>query len=229
MGHSQPTPRLPFHRGDGVAMTLFAYRRGNTPLHRLNAGLKILFLIALCIVTFAGGMYDTLDSVLKSSIIIRTVLCLAVTIVLFIASGRSRTSFKPVKFVLIIGALMILFRVFNQSLSDALAAGLLYTLRFLITAIAAQIVFETTSPLEIKESFGKSNPALALALAINFIPQVFATWNQVHTAAQARTLNKKGLLRTIPIVYCEIQAFFSCLLYQAEIKHKALLNRSSSN
>lgn len=210
-------------------MTLFAYRRGSTPLHRLNAGLKILFLIALCIVTFAGGMYDTLDSVLKSSIIIRTALCLAVTIVLFMASGHSRTSFKPVKFVLIIGAIMILFRVFNQPMSDALAAGLLYTIRFLITAIAAQIVFETTSPLEIKESFGKSNPALALALAINFIPQVFATWNQVHTAAMARTPNKKGLLRTIPIVYCEIQAFFSCLLYQAEIKRKALLNRSSSD
>ncbi|MBR4375470.1 MAG: hypothetical protein IK040_04255 [Spirochaetia bacterium] len=212
-----------------MAMTLFAYRRGGTPLHRLNAGLKILSLIALCIVTFAGGMYDTLDSVLKSSIIIRTALCLAVTIALFATSGRSRTSFKPVKFVLIIGALMILFRVFNQSLPDALAAGLLYTIRFLITAIAAQIVFETTSPLEIKESFGKSNPALALALAINFIPQVFATWNQVHTAAMARTPNKKGLLRTIPIVYCEIQAFFSCLLYQAEIKRKALLNRSSSD
>ena len=210
-------------------MTLFAYRRGNTPMHHLNAGLKILFLITLCIVTFAGGMYDTLDSVLKSSIIIRTLLCLAVTIALFATSGRSRTSFKPVKFVLIIGVLMILFRVFNQSLPDALAAGLLYTIRFLITAIAAQIVFETTSPLEIKESFGKSNPALALALAINFIPQVFATWNQVHTAAMARTPNKKGLLRTIPIVYCEIQAFFSCLLYQAEIKRKALLNRSSSN
>ena len=210
-------------------MTLFAYRRGNTPMHHLNAGLKILFLITLCIVTFAGGMYDTLDSVLKSSIIIRTLLCLAVTIALFATSGRSRTSFKPVKFVLIIGVLMILFRVFNQSLPDALAAGLLYTIRFLITAIAAQIVFETTSPLEIKESFGKSNPALALALAINFIPQVFATWNQVHTAAMARTPNKKGLLRTIPIVYCEIQAFFSCLLYQAEIKRKALLNRSSSD
>ena len=224
-------------------MTLFAYRRGSTPLHRLNAGLKILFLIALCIVTFAGGMYDTLDSVLKSSIIIRTALCLAVTIVLFMASGHSRTSFKPVKFVLIIGAIMILFRVFNQSLPDALAAGLLYTIRFLITAIAAQIVFETTSPLEIKEAFEagqekiskmlpfikKLNPALALALAINFIPQVFATWNQVHTAAMARTPNKKGLLRTIPIVYCEIQAFFSCLLYQAEIKRKALLNRSSSD
>ena len=210
-------------------MTLFAYRRGNTPLHRLNAGLKILFLIALCIVTFAGGMYDTLDSVLKNSIIIRTVLCLAMTIALFITSGCSRTSFKPVRFVLFIGALMILFRVFNQPLPDALASGLLYTIRFLITAIAAQIVFETTSPLEIKESFGRSSPALALALAINFIPQVFATWNQVHTAAMARTPNKKGLPRTIPIVYCEIQAFFSCLLYQAEIKRKALLNRSNSD
>ena len=210
-------------------MTLFAFRKGNTPLHHLNAGLKILFLIALCIVTFAGGMYDTLDSVLKPSILIRTTICLAMTISLFLTSGHSRTSFKPVKFVLIIGAIMILFRVFNQPLKDAFAAGLLYTVRFLITAIAAQIVFETTSPLEIKESFGKSTLALALALAINFIPQVFATWNQVHTAALARTPNKKSLLRTIPIVYCEIQAFFSCLLYQAEIKRKALLNRSSSD
>jgi len=224
-------------------MTLFAYRKGNTPLHRMNAGLKILFLIALCIVTFAGGMYDTLDSVSKPSLLIRTAICLSVTIGLFLASGRSRTSFKPVKFVLIIGVLMILFRVFNQPLKDAFAAGLLYTVRFLITAIAAQIVFETTSSLEIKESFEagqervakllpfmkKLNLALALSLSINFIPQVFATWNLVHTAAQARTPNKKGLLRTIPIVYCEIQAFFSCLLYQAEIKRKALLNRSSSD
>ena len=210
-------------------MTLFAYRKGNTPLHRLNAGLKILFLIALCIVTFAGGMYDSLESVLKPSVLIRTTICLAAAVGLFFASGRSRTSFKPVKFVLIIGALMILFRVFNQPLKDALAAGLLYTIRFLITTIAAQIIFETTSPLEIKETMGKTTPALALSLAINFIPQVFATWKQVHTAAQARTPNKKGLLRTIPIVYCEIQAFFSCLLYQAEIKRKALLNRSNSN
>ena len=210
-------------------MTLFAFRKGNTPLHHLNAGLKILFLIALCIATFAGGMYDTLDSVLKPSILIRTTICLAMTIGLFLTSGHSRTSFKPVKFVLIIGAIMIIFRVFNQPLKDAFAAGLLYTVRFLITAIAAQIVFETTSPLEIKESFGKSTLALALALAINFIPQVFATWNQVHTAAMARIPNKKGLLRTIPIVYCEIQAFFSCLLYQAEIKRKALLNRNSSD
>lgn len=209
-------------------MILFAYRKGNTLLHRLNARWKILFLIILCIVTFAGGMYETLDSVFSAALLIRTVLCLAVTITLFIMSGCSRTSFKPVKFVLIIGALMILFRVFNQPIKDALAAGLLYTLRFLITAIAAQIIFETTSPLEIKESLGKSSPALAVALAINFIPQVFATWNRVHTAAMARTpKHKKGLIRSIHIVYCEIQAFFSCLLYQAEIKRKALLNRSS--
>ena len=211
-------------------MILFAYRRGNTPLHRMNARWKILFLIILCIITFAGGMYETSDSVLTVSLLIRTALCIAVTIALFIMSGCSRTSFKPVKFVLIIGGLMILFRVFNQPIKDALAAGFLYTVRFLITAIAAQIIFETTSPLEIKESLGKSSPALAVALAINFIPQVFATWNRVHTAALARTpKHKKGLLRFIHIVYCEIQAFFSCLLYQAEIKRKALLNRSSSD
>ena len=211
-------------------MILFAYRKEDTPLHRLNARWKIFFLIILCIITFAGGMYETSDSVLTVSLLIRTALCLAVTIALFIISGCSRTSFKPVKFVLIIGGLMILFRVFNQPIKDALAAGLLYTVRFLITAIAAQIIFETTSPLEIKESLGKSTPAAAIALTINFIPQVFATWHRVHTAALARTpKHKKGLLRFIHIVYCEIQAFFSCLLYQAEIKRKALLNRSSSD
>ncbi len=209
-------------------MTLFAYRRGITPLHRANAGLKILGLIALCIITFAGGMYETLDSVMTAPLLIRTALCLAVTIALFIASGCNRTSFKPVKFVLIIGAIMTVLRLFNQPVQDALAAGLLYTVRFLITAVAAQIVFETTSPLEIKEAMGSSTPALAIALAINFIPQVFATWERVHTAARARTTNKKGLLRSIHNVYCEIQAFFSCLLYQAETKRKALLNRSSS-
>jgi biotin transport system permease protein len=209
-------------------MTLFAYRRGITPLHRANAGLKILGLIALCIITFAGGMYETLDSVMTAPLLIRTALCLAVTIALFIASGCNRTSFKPVKFVLIIGAIMTVLRLFNQPVQDALAAGLLYTVRFLITAVAAQIVFETTSPLEIKEAMGSSTPALAIALAINFIPQVFATWERVHTAARARTTNKKGLLRSIHNVYCEIQAFFSCLIYQAETKRKALLNRSGS-
>ena len=209
-------------------MTLFAYRRGDTPLHRTKALYKILGLFILCLVTFAGGMYNTLESVLSTPLLIRTALCLAVTIALFIASGCSRTSFKPVKFVLIIGALMILFRVFNQPVQDALAAGLLYTVRFLITAIAAQIVFETTSPLEIKEALGKSTPAMAIALAINFLPQVFATWDRVHTAAKARTTNKKGLFRSIHMVYCEIQTFFSCLLYQAETKRKALLNRSGS-
>ena len=209
-------------------MTLFAYRRGTTPLHRANAGLKILGLIVLCLVAFAGGMYNTLESVLTVPLLIRTALCLGVTIALFIASGCSRTSFKPIKFVLIIGALMIVLRLFNQPVQDALAAGLLYTVRFLITAVAAQIVFETTSPLEIKEAMGSSTPALAIALAINFIPQVFATWDRVHTAARARTPNKKGLLRSIHMVYCEIQAFFSCLLYQAETKRKAFLNRSGS-
>ena len=224
-------------------VTLFAYRRGSTLLHRLNAGAKIVFLIALCIITFAGGSRETLEAVLQLPLLIRTGCCLAATVALFMASGHSRSSFKPVKFVLVIGALMILLRIFTQSLQDALAAGLLYTVRFLITSIAAQIVFETTSSLEIKESLEtgqekvsrvlpfirRLNFALALALAINFIPQVFATWHQVHTAALARSPKRKGLLRTIPIAYCEIQALFSCLLYQAEIKRKALLNRSSLN
>lgn len=210
-------------------MTLFAYRRERTPLHRIPAGAKLLFLIALCIFTFSGGL-------------ITTAICLIITAVLFIVSGHHKESLKPVKFVLIIGIMVTLLRMLHGNIQEGVYAGALYTVRFLITAIAAQIIFETTSSLEIKEAvealqnriacvfppIKKWNPALALSLSINFIPQVFATWNRVHTAAKARGVEaKKGPVHTTRAAYNQILAFFSCLLYQAETKRKALLNRSN--
>ena len=161
-------------------------------------------------------------------VLIRTGVCLLVTTMLLIISGHHRESLKPMKFVLIIGALVTLLRLFHDPIPDALSAGGLYTARFAITAVAAQIVFETTSSLEIKEAMGKGVLGLTISLAINFIPQVFATWNRVHTATLARTPEgKRGLASSAYTAYCEIQAFFSCLLFQAETKRKALLNRSS--
>jgi len=37
-----------------VAVKLFSYRRGNTLLHRIPAGIKILFLMGISIAVFAG-------------------------------------------------------------------------------------------------------------------------------------------------------------------------------
>ena len=37
-----------------MAVKLFSYRRGNTLLHRIPAGIKILFLMGISIAVFAG-------------------------------------------------------------------------------------------------------------------------------------------------------------------------------
>ena len=112
----------------------------------------------------------------------------------------------------------------------------------MLPAFSAQTVFETTSSLEIKNALEnaqekiakilppvkKLNPSLSLTLAINFIPEIFETWNKVHTAALARsnTGKRKNLKNSIEMLFRELQSLLSCLLFYAETKRKALLNRS---
>jgi biotin transport system permease protein len=74
------------------------------------------------------------------------------------------------------------------------------------------------------------NPALVISLAINFIPQIFETWNRVNLAARARSVSRKrkNLHTVITTAYLELQALFSCLLYQAETTRQAVLNRSNA-
>jgi biotin transport system permease protein len=240
-----------------MAVTLFAYRRGTTPMHRTSALLKLPFLMALCICTFTNGPHE----------IIRTGICLAVSIVLFLLSGAHLQSLKQLVFVPVLGALVTLFGTlclppsagtatanngdiitvlpFLALSLTGLKAGILYTVRFFATALAAQVVFETTSSIQIKDALEsaqnaiarifpplrKLNPALVISLAINFIPQIFETWNRVNLAARARSASRKrkNIHTIITTAYLELQALFSCLLYQAETTRQAVLNRSTTD
>src|SRR5574344_223115 len=176
-----------------MAVTLFAYRRGTTPMHRTSALLKLPFLMALCICTFTNGPHE----------IIRTGICLAVSIVLFLLSGAHLQSLKQLAFVPVLGALVTLFGTlclppsagtatanngdiitvlpFLALSLTGLKAGILYTVRFFAKALEAQVVFETTSSIQIKDALEsaqnaiarifpplrKLNPALVISLAIN--------------------------------------------------------------
>lgn len=84
-----------------------------------------------------------------------------------------------------------------------LPEGLLYTSRFFVTAIAALVLFETTSTLQIEETLSslekkvaiifppikKLHLAQIISISIGFIPEIFATWNKVVIAAKARNPN----------------------------------------
>ena len=241
--------------------SLFSYRKGKTPLHKMSAGIKLLLLFILCIFTFFKKTPQAVSDFYSLDLIIPVFSCFFFSFLLFFLGGANFKSILKLKFVFFIGFFVTAFSIFSipENLSDeqkkfimnfysikinlnALASGLLYTLRFFITTFSAQTIFETTSSLEIKSALEnaqekiakiippvkKLNPALSLTLAINFIPEIFETWNKVHMAALARsnTGKRKTLKNSVETLFRTIQSLLSCLLFYAETKRKALLNRS---
>jgi energy-coupling factor transporter transmembrane protein EcfT len=118
--------------------------------------------------------------------------------------------------------------------------GFLYCSRFALISFFAEIIFETTSSLEIRicleqieNAFSfiipplkKIRLSLIISLAITFIPQVFEKWNQVHLAVKARCPQKRKLHQSVSILMTELTALISCLMRAAETKRLSILNRT---
>lgn len=226
-----------------MAIKLFAYRKTDTILHRMPALIKLVLLFAICIYTFSSGMLSTKAQVFAKTEIIKLSVGFFAVVFLFILARAPWNSLKNLKFVFVLGFFLTAFKMLHFPFyfdTDALISGLHYTFCFFITALCAQLIFESTSSLEIKDALEsiqniiaiilppvkKLNPALVISLAINFIPMVFATWNRVHLASRARSKAKRGLLGATDNAFTQLSAFFSCLLHQAETTRMALLNRS---
>ena len=124
--------------------------------------------------------------------------------------------------------------------ADRVLDALLYIYRFFMSALSALIFFETTSPLQIKAAFEqiqnvlakifpplkRINPAMTLALAINFIPEIFSAWMRISRAAKARRPEGKGAAFFIGGLYAQLAALLSCLISYAETTRRAIVNRS---
>ena len=227
-----------------MAVALFSYRRGSSPLHKCPALLKLAVLFALCLFVFAGSPVASFDELLSRQSLTRLVGGLATSCVLFALSGARLCSVKRVSFVFVFGLFVTLVRMIHIPLffdAGALAYGISYTARFFAASLASEVVFETTSSVEISEALECLQGALArvilplkkvrvaqvLSLAINFVPEVFATWNKVSLAAKARgAARARGKVR---VLLQEFTSLFSCLLRFAEVKRMAILNRSGSS
>lgn len=223
-----------------MALSLFAYRKGNSVLHRIPSAVKLALLFLLCIFTYKGEMCISWQELFSSKIIAKNASCFFASVTLFFLSGANWKSVKQLKFVFVIGGFVTAVKLVHFPFwfdKDSLAYGLLYTVRFFITSLAAQVIFETTSPLQIQDTLEQAqngiskiipqikkwNPALAVSLAINFIPEIFETWNKVELAVNARVQKKWN----VEIMIQKFSTFFSCLLSNAETKRMAVLNRSN--
>ena len=133
---------------------------------------------------------------------------------------------------------LIFFCVIMLRLNRVLDS-LLYIYRFFMASLSALIFFQTTSPLEVRKAFEqlqeaiakifpplkRINPALTIALAINFIPEIFSAWGKISRAAKARRPQGKGGAFIVGGIYAQLAALLSCLIRYAETTRRALANR----
>ena len=213
-------------------------------MHKTPALLKLAVLFALCLFVFGGPPVASFDDLLSRNTLAHLIGGLASSAVLFAFSGARLCSIKRVSFVFVFGAFVTVVRMIHVPLffdAGALAYGVSYTARFFAASLASEVVFETTSSVEIGEALEclqgaiahvipplkKARVAEVLSLAINFVPEVFATWNKVSLAAKARGGSKARC--KVAVVGQEFTSLFSCLLRFAEVKRMAILNRSGSS
>ncbi len=226
--------------------TLFAYRSTPSLLHKVPSLIKLIYVFAFCIAAFSGGTPQNLTEAYSFPLLLRTGICTFLSLLTWILAGFHFSTIKNTKFVIFIAILFAIFRCYkfeNETFIfpdyDGLCFAGIFSIRFFITTLTAQCVFETTSSLEIQITFetmekiiGKIIPpfkklkfALTLSLAINFIPQIFSTWNKISLAAKARSPQKNSPVKFIRNYYLQFTALFSCLLKQAEEKRSAAINR----
>ena len=158
-----------------MELTLFSYRRGNSVMHRINAGIKILFLIAFSFFVFWNPSSNQDDSLVNKTVLINLSVCFLISWICFFLAGANWKSLVLLRFVFVIGLLVTVLKM-TDSVKDGLAYGLLYTARFFTTAFLAQTVFETTSMIQIQDSLHLPR---IITISINFIPQIFFEWNNL--------------------------------------------------
>ena len=124
---------------------------------------------------------------------------------------------------------------------NGLIYGANYTYRFFICALFCQLVFETTSSLQIKDaiedienkiskiipSFEKLHLSLIISTTICFIPEIIDLWNKIDKASLMRLgKNQYKFKNFVYVIVKKFECLLSMLLYKAEVKRKAMINRS---
>ena len=217
-------------------VALFSYQSGSTFMHRQSSLVKILFFFALSAFAFWGGTPDSAREIFSRTVILKTAFCIAAGAALFVLSGADFKSLLSLRFVFIIGAMVTALKIIGEpkeALADGAAFGLLYTIRFFVSTLAAQCVFKTTTMLQIQEAL---RLPFAASLAISFIPQIFCEWKKIKLAARARGKKKfaKGLrgffcksADEAALTFYELEALVFLMLAKAECARKACANRKA--
>ncbi len=225
---------------------LFSYRSIRTVIHRVPAGVKLACMIASTGAVFSGSIpvLAGVSAILALGILlartrpetirnnIRIILLYGALIVAFKFAG---------------------VRPDRATLESGLIASGLYLWRLAAVLFAGTVFYETTSSLEIRHTLSAlqngigwvfspftrlfrrisgrdpsfPDVALLLSLTINFIPRVFAAWNDLDRAWAARGGNaRRGIGSAFRRFTVLVPALIALLLAVASDTEKAIRNRS---
>lgn len=198
--------------------TPWAYRKGHSRLHRIDAGLKLLALLAL-----SGAAFLPVRPPL-------TLGCLALFLVLAALSAGVRP------WTLLRGSAPLLTFVLAAALfqgtrfsppgfdPSGLGAGGLFAARIAVSFMAGSLFFQVTTAGEIQKSLARAEdalrirrfrPSLAIALMLGFLPRFFEAWEAAETAWDSRA-GRKGAARVAGLVPLVIETMLEKAAETAE-------------
>jgi len=191
-----------------MAFTPWSYRKGSTLLHRLPAGLKLAFLLALSLAAFFPGSEFRSIAVLSIIGLILILLSFAARIgPLALLRGSGPLVLVVLVFFLVQG---IEFAPLGFNLAG-LGESLIFCLRICAAFAAGSLFFAVTTTGELKKSLAALETALHLqklklglsvSLMLGYLKRFFELWEDLNRAWKSRggTKNLSRLLTLLPLV-----------------------------
>jgi len=183
-------------------MIVDTYVFGNSPLHRLSPGYKILALVLFCTGLF---LLPGWASLVVGSVLVATIYPLA-----GIGFLQAYLAIRPVLWILV-----ILF--IAQIILGGLELAAFVVMRFGVLILAASLITMTTKTSEFVEGIQSGlkyapswvpadHIALAISLTFRFIPLVRTIISEVRMAQQARGLDRSLKALLVPLVVRTLKA-----------------------
>ncbi|MDR2097888.1 MAG: hypothetical protein LBP37_05140, partial [Spirochaetaceae bacterium] len=202
--------------------TPFSYKAKRTPLHRLNAGVKLICLFAFSAAAFFVNPF--------CSIVLGAALCAAA----LCAGLKPPALLRGSRPIVLLGLFVAFGRAldFSQAFNvDGFLGGLLFMWSMMLSFCAGSLLFAVTTMTELRDAACTAEQAvlrplaalldtiksprlerlrsavrhprlgLALSLMLGFIPRFFAEWDALQSAHEARAGKKNisEMSRLIPL------------------------------
>ena len=180
--------------------TPWAYRKGTSPLHRIPAGSKLIFLLALSLASFIPGA-GILSFVIPGVI---AIILIALSIAAGVGPGALLRGSGPL-FIVVIGVFFfqaLEFSPLGLNL-QGLRESLIFCVRIGLAFAAGALLFSVTTPGEIRKSLSRAEVALhleklklslSISLMLGFLPRFFEVWENLNLAWKSRA-GKNNLRR----------------------------------